>query len=122
MRYLLKWPNGEHRVLDPWSLMASDWMWEPPDGKLALVPLPHDVGHGDGPVRDFANDAFDIARNAPKGEVDRWMAPGFELFRVEGAGSAQSAVIAALAATAAGQEQRWRRNLRMLTHADEDDE
>jgi hypothetical protein len=119
MRYLLKWPNGDYRVLDPWSLMASDWLREPPEGKLGAVPLPHDVGTGKGPQRWLANAEETIASAATAAELNAWMPAVFELYLVEGAGTAQPAVIAALAATAAAQEQRWRRNLRRLTHADE---
>jgi hypothetical protein len=131
--YLLRWPNGEHRVLDPSELRASDWLRYVPAGSLASIPLRHDVG---APIdarsetasvttpfgaRMFLNDAFDIASDAPPSEVNTWMPPDFELIRAEGDGPVQPAVSAALAATDTARAHRAARNLRRLMHYDEDD-
>jgi hypothetical protein len=123
MLHLLRWPNGDFRVLDAASLLASRWLTSEPPGSLAAVPLPCDVGVDEpGGTRRFRNDARDIASNAPAAEVDGWMAPDFQLIRTEGSGSVQAVVIAALATSDAAREQTMLRNLRRLTHADEDDE
>ena len=133
MLYLLRWPNGECRVLDASELRASDWLRFEPAGSLASIPLPHDVGGPiDAPsesasaatpfsVGMFRNDAFDIASDAPPSEVNAWMPPDFELIRAEGAGPVQPAVSAALAATDTALAHRAARNLRRLMHYDEDD-
>jgi hypothetical protein len=120
MLHLLRWPNGDFRVLDAASLLASYWLTSEPSGSLAAVPLPCDVGEDElGGTRRFRNDARDIASNAPAAEVDGWMPPDFQLIRSEGSGSVQPAVTAALAATATAQEQQWQRKLRWVMHGDE---
>jgi hypothetical protein len=120
MLQLLRWPNGEYRVLDAASLLASRWLSSEPSGSLADVPLPCDVGEDEpGGTRRFRNDARDIASNAPAAEVHGWFPPDFLLVRSEGTGSVQPAVVAALTATAAAQEQRWRRKLLWMMHYDE---
>jgi hypothetical protein len=122
MLHLLRWPNGEYRVLDTESLLASPWLTSEPSGSLSAVPLPCDVEVDElGGTRRFRNDARDIASKVPVAEVDAWFPPDFLLIRSEGGGSVQPAVAAALTASAAAQEQRWQRNLRWLTQADEGD-
>lgn len=121
MLQLLRWPNGDLRVLDAASMLASRWLTSEPSGSLAAVLLPRDVGEDEpGGTRRFRNDAWDISSNAPAAEVDGWFPPDFRLIRTEGSGSVQPAVTAALAATTAAREQTMLRNLRRLTHADED--
>jgi hypothetical protein len=123
MLQLLRWPNGDYRVLDAASLLASPWLTSEPSGSLGAVPLPCDVGQDEpGGTRRFRNDARYIASNAPAAEVDSWFPPDFRLVRSEGIGSVQAAVTVALAATAATQERTMLRNFRRLTRADEDDE
>jgi hypothetical protein len=122
MLYLLRWPNGDCRVLDPGTLRASHWLSSEPSELLASFPRLFDVGKDDdGGHRCFANTADTIASDAPGEIVNAWMPPDFELVRSYGSGEVQAAVAIALAATAARRAQRVERNLRRLMHYDEVD-
>jgi hypothetical protein len=113
-------------------MMASDWLRFAPSGSLVSIALPHYVGAdielSEGELAasqranvSFANHAPEIASNASAAEENAWMPAGFELVRAEGTGTVQPVVTAALNATATERAAVIARNLRRLTHADEDD-
>jgi hypothetical protein len=107
MLQLRRWPNGETRVVDTETLMASGWLRSAPSGPLAAVPLEYDCSAG--PV------TLTIASNAPDAEANAWMPPDYDVLRTEGEG----AVPPPLPRDAATQ-QRMHDRFRQLMHYDEE--
>jgi hypothetical protein len=117
MLQLRRWPNGEHRVVDTESLMASEWLRFEPLGSLSAIDLEYDCSEG--AVTET------LAADAPYAEVAAWMPPNYDVVRVEGEGAVPPPLPDTVSVSPGGltpREQQVRRNLRRLMHCDEDDE
>src|SRR5579862_6428441 len=92
MRQLLRWPNGETRVIDPEAMLGSDWFRFTPQGPLTSISLDFSVGEPAAPsasgstpqVGKFKNTALTISSKASNSEWLAWVPGGFEVVRVEG--------------------------------------
>jgi len=108
MLQLRRWPNGETRVIDTETLMASRWLRSDPTGPLSAIPLEHDCSVG--PV------TLTIASNAPDAEANAWMPPDYDVLRTEGEGAAPPPLPADGAAM-----QRMYDRFRRVMHFEEDE-
>jgi hypothetical protein len=77
---LWRWPNGECRVVDTQTLVASQWLRFAPQGSLSSVPLEYDCSEGPR--------SSDIASDASYAEANSWLPSGFEILDIEGIGLA----------------------------------
>ena len=99
MLELRRWGNGECRVFDTESLMASAWLRYEPQGALASIALDYDCGDpmvilddekkakmlASGmppPARRLHNTEKTISSKASDAEHNSWMPPCYEIVRV----------------------------------------